>query len=77
MTRKNNNNNKEKDYMKNYAKYSGLAFEMLGIIFLGTFAGKKIDEKTASDFPLWTLILSIFSIGVALYVVIRSVLNNK
>ena len=74
---KRNNNNKEKNYLRNYAKYSGLAFEMLGIIFLGTFAGKKIDEKTTSDFPIWTLILSIFSIGVALYVVIRSVLNNK
>jgi F0F1-type ATP synthase assembly protein I len=62
---KHNNNN------RNYAKYSGIAFEMLGIIFLGTLAGYKLDEHTAMEFPIFTLCLSLLSVFAALYVVLK------
>lgn len=59
-----------------FARYSGLAFEMLGIILLGVFGGQKLDERRGGDFPLWTLILSLLSIFVALYIVIKGLLHN-
>lgn len=58
------------------AKYSGLAFEMLGIVVLGAFVGYKLDEKRAAEFPLWTLILSLLGVFVALYLVLKDLIKN-
>jgi len=63
--------------MNNFAKYSGLAFEMLGIIALGSYAGYKLDEYRNGEFPLWTIILSLFAIFSSLYLVVRQLLDNK
>ena len=59
-----------------FARYSGLAFEMLGIIFLGSWIGYKIDEKRQREFPLFTIVLSLFSVFAALYIVINDVIKN-
>lgn len=59
-----------------FARYSGLAFEMLGIIVLGVFGGSKLDEHRNGEFPLWTVILSLLAVFASLYLVIKSVLNN-
>ncbi len=58
------------------ARYSGVAFEMLGIIFLGTYGGYKIDLLRNAEFPLWTLVLSLLSIIIALYVVLKDLIRN-
>ncbi len=75
MTRRKNNNRK-KDQSYYIARYSGLAFEMLGIIVLGVFAGKKIDDYRQADFPLFTMILALLSVFVSLYLVIKDLINN-
>jgi len=72
----NNRINKDKNIRK-YARYSGLAFEMLGIIALGVFAGYKIDTSRQKEFPLFTVILSLFAVFAALYVVIKNVINDE
>jgi len=74
--KKRKNRDSKKDSMYYFAKYSGLAFEMLGIIVLGVFAGKKIDESRNADFPLWTIILSLLAIFLSLFLVINDVLKN-
>lgn len=61
---KNNNNN-----MQNYARFSGIVVEMLVIIGGGTWLGKKLDEQIEMEFPLMTVILSLLSVGIALYLV--------
>ncbi len=58
-----------------YAKYSALAFQMLGTILAFTYAGYKIDEWQENQIPGWTLALSLISIGASLYLFIRSVLK--
>ncbi len=58
------------------ARYSGLVFEMLGIIALGTFLGTKIDSNRNSGFPIWTIVLSLLSISIALYVVLKDLLHH-
>lgn len=72
--RKNKDNNKSSKYF--YAKYSGLAFEMLGIILLGVFAGQWLDKKTAMEFQLFTLILSLLAIFIALYLVLKDFIKK-
>ncbi len=53
--------------VSNYAKYSGLAFQMLGTIVLFTYAGYKLDAWQANKIPVWTLVLSLVSIAASLY----------
>ncbi len=57
----------------NFAKYSGLAFQMLGTIGLGVYGGLKLDEWQQNKFPLWTLVLSLGSVAGSLYLLIKQV----
>lgn len=63
---------KRKENLYFFAKYSGLFFEMLGIISLGTFAGYKIDQKYSFETPVFTIVLSLLSVFISLYLVIKS-----
>jgi len=56
-----------------YAKYSGLAFQMLATILLFTYGGYKLDEWQENQIPGWTLSLSLISIAASLYLFIRGV----
>jgi uncharacterized YccA/Bax inhibitor family protein len=72
--KRNKDDNKSSGYY--LARYSGLVFEMLGIIALGTYAGHKIDTHRNAGFPLWTIVLSLLSIGIALYIVLKDLLRR-
>ena len=52
--------------VNNYAKYSGLAFEMLGIIILGVWGGIKLDALIDTK-PLFTVLLSLGGVALAIY----------
>lgn len=54
-----------------FAQFSGIAFQMLGTIGLGVWAGLKIDEWQDNRRPIWTIILSLTAIGASLYLFIR------
>ena len=58
-----------------YAKYTGLAFQMLVIIGVFAFAGYKIDEAAQHDIKWVTAALSLTGVLISLYIVIRSVKN--
>lgn len=75
--KKRKNKDDKKSGINSYARYSGIAFEMLGIISLGTFAGIKIDEKRNAEFPLFTTILSLVSVFIALFVVLKNIIIKK
>ncbi len=59
-----------------YARYSGVAFQMGFIIFLGTFGGIKLDQYVSIS-PLFTILGSIGSITLAIYVVVKDIINKK
>jgi membrane protein DedA with SNARE-associated domain len=52
--------------LKFYAKYSSLALQMGVIIVAGAFGGREIDKHVNWKFPVFTLILTILSVIVAL-----------
>ena len=54
-----------------FVQFSGIAFQMLGTIGLGVWAGMKIDEWQHNHRPIWTIILSLTAIGASLYLFIR------
>ncbi len=59
-----------------YARYSGMAFEMIAIIGLSTYGGIKIDERAGTS-PLFTVILSLTGVAAAIYIVIRDLIKRS
>ncbi len=67
---------KKNPSLNEYARYSSMAIQMLVIILLGVFGGYKLD-KWLDTGPLLTIILSIFSVALAIYTVTKDLLRNK
>ncbi len=70
------NLDQKKRLLNNYARYSGIAFQMLAIIVIGVFAGFKLDQWIHSK-PVFTIILSILSVILAIYSVTKDLLRKK
>ena len=54
-----------------FVQFSGIAFQMLGTIGLGVWAGMKLDAWQSNARPIWTIVLSLTAIGASLYLFIR------
>jgi F0F1-type ATP synthase assembly protein I len=54
-----------------YAKYSALGIQMAVIIGGGCYGGFKLDEHYQNTTPVFTIILSLVSIGLAMYIVLK------
>jgi ATP synthase protein I len=52
-----------------FLKYTGMATKMAVVILAGVYFGRWLDKER--DFPLFTLIFSIVSVAVAIYIVIK------
>ena len=65
---------KEKNKLKSYAKYSNIAFQMIAIIVIGAFGGLKLDEFLNWGIPVFTLLFTVLSVIVAIYISIKDVL---
>ncbi len=48
-------------------RFSGLGIQMMAIIVVCLLLGNFIDGRTESEFPTWTLVLTLFGIVGALY----------
>lgn len=59
--------------MGSYAKFSGVAFQMIAVIGVFAFAGYKIDEAGNHKVKWATAALSLIGVFISLYIVIRSV----
>ena len=68
--------NRSHRHLKNYARYSGMAFQMGIIIAVGAYGGVKLDEKWNTK-PWMTLVCVLLSIAVALYSVIKDFIPPK
>ncbi|MCO6494608.1 MAG: AtpZ/AtpI family protein [Bacteroidetes bacterium] len=69
MANSNNNQNPLKDYIK----YSGIAFQMIVIICLSAFLGNWIDKHFDNKIPIFTLILSLSGVALSIYQLIRTI----
>ncbi|HEY9560282.1 MAG TPA: AtpZ/AtpI family protein [Anseongella sp.] len=61
---------KKRGFLRSYARFSAVGFQMLVIIGGLTWLGIKMDEWWQTD-PTFTAILSLSSVGIALYVVYK------
>ena len=60
-----------------YAKYSALGVQMAVIIGGGCYGGYKLDEYYKNAKPVFTIILSLLSIAIAMYVVLKDFIKPK
>ena len=73
----NSNNKKKVNQLNSYAKYSSIGIQMFAIIGIGSYAGVKLDEHFSNGGKLWTIILSLSSVILAVVFVIRSIIANS
>jgi F0F1-type ATP synthase assembly protein I len=66
-----------KKEINNFAKYSGMAFQMLATIGVFTFIGYLIDKGNKSGQPLFAALLGFVGVVVSLFMIIRSLTKNK
>jgi len=58
-----------------YARYTGIAFQMGVIIFLTTWGGIKLDQLAGFSKPVFTIILSLLGVFAAIYTAIKDFLK--
>jgi hypothetical protein len=62
--------------LESYARYSGMALQMLVIIGAGTYAGIKLDHWLNLQFPVFALLLSLVSVFAAIYTAVKDLLKK-
>jgi ATP synthase protein I len=58
-----------------FVKYTGLAFQMLGIILVTFWGGRKLDSLTGWHTPVFTIVLSLLGVFAAIYTAIKDFLK--
>lgn len=58
-------------------KYASMATQMAVIITLGVIGGYKLDNYLELKTPIFTLVLSLLSVGVAIYLSIKDFLKKN
>lgn len=61
--------------LNNYARYSGLAFQMIAIILVGVFGGIKLDELVKWEFPVFTLVFTLLAVIGSMYYAIKDLIR--
>lgn len=67
---------KKDNGVKPYLKYSGLAFQMIGVMVLAAWGGMKLDDHFNTQNPWFTIGLLILAVVGSMILVILS-LNKK
>jgi len=65
-----------KDSVNSFARYSGIAIQMVAIIVIMTLAGVKLDSRRASDTPVFTIILSLLGVFAGIYTAIKDFIKK-
>lgn len=63
--------NDKKNQLRNWAVFSGIAFQMGATIFVSAWIGKKLDERYPSGRNWFTLGFVLFGLLVSVYVVLK------
>jgi hypothetical protein len=72
----NNSNSNPKKTLNNYAKYSSMGLQMGAIITGGVLGGIQLDKWLQLKFPIFTLLLTLLSVFLAMYYFIKDILKK-
>ena len=71
------NKKSKKKQLNSYIKYSSLITQIAVIIAAGTFFGDYLDKLNNPDSKIYTIIFSLSSIFLALYYVLKKIINHN
>jgi ATP synthase protein I len=74
--RKKNQKSPENKGLNDFARYSGMAFQMMAVIFLATWGGRELDKLAKFHTPVFTIILSILGVFGAIYSVLKDFIKK-
>jgi F0F1-type ATP synthase assembly protein I len=57
--------------MQDFAKYTGIAFQMIGTILLITYLGYLLDQWLLLAFPVGILLGVLLGVGGSLYLILK------
>ncbi|MEY4897033.1 MAG: putative F0F1-ATPase subunit Ca2+/Mg2+ transporter [Bacteroidota bacterium] len=57
--------------MQDFAKYTGIAFQMIGTILLITYLGYLLDQWLLLAFPVGILLGVLLGVGSSLYLILK------
>lgn len=63
--------------LKSVVNYSGMGFQMIAVILLFYWAGSKLDERSGTEKPVYTAILTILGVFAGLYIVLKPFIFRK
>lgn len=63
--------NPENKGLKDFARYSGMAFQMIGIILVSVWGGKELDKLSGFEKPVFLIILSLLGVFAAIYTAVK------
>jgi F0F1-type ATP synthase assembly protein I len=66
-------NSKDNDYLK----FTGLAFQLCGIIGLGVWSGYELDRKLENSIPWFTLALTFVSSVMAIFYLYKALTKDS
>ena len=70
-SKKKNPKNLQNKGIKDFARYSGMAFQMIGIILVTVWGGVKLDKLTGWHTPVFTIVLSLLGVFAAIYTAVK------
>lgn len=65
----------KKKPLNKYVRFTGIAFQMGGTIYLGSLLGAWLDGKFSNEHELYTKIVTLLAVFVAMYAVISQVIK--
>jgi len=71
LPKKKNQKNPENSGINDFARYSGMAFQMVAIILITTWGGIELDKLTGFKTPVFTIILSLLGVIAAIYTAVK------
>jgi F0F1-type ATP synthase assembly protein I len=71
LQKKKNPKSQSNKGLRDFGKYSGIAFQMIGIILITTWGGIKLDKLTGFKTPVFTIILSLLGVFAAIYTAVK------
>ncbi len=74
-SRPSNNLDRERKSLREYARYSNLAFKLIAVVLAAFFIGWQLDKWIHTGFPLFTLLFSLGGLVTMLYLLIKDFLK--
>lgn len=76
MTEPDSDRKKGQNPLSSYGRYSSVAFQMGLMIAAGSFGGYQLDKLLSTQFPVFTIAISIMAVFASMWLMVKE-LNNK